>query len=371
MLVAAAFAVVAPIGPSPQAVAAEVDFPVGLSDPSILKVHEGTIEVTEDGTVIENLELRGTLRIEAEDVVVRNVWVYTTAQWTVYVASGSATLERMEIGHPDIIGERGIGGSNLRASGLDIHSVEDGIKLGSNAHYTNVYVHDLDSAGDKPHFDAVQADGGAMGASVTDSVLSSIGPRGIGNAAVFLKTDLGPIADITIANSYLEGGNYMNSVRDGGNGDPTGVVFRDNRVGETFRYGVTRFNGEVVWAGNVWDTSGVPVEPGDKEPPPATTTTTSTTTTTTSTTTTTTTMPPSTTTTMASEASGSDTTMPPTTTAADTELAAPEDASVAADGNTGIVAVAAVVALIALAALAIAFVRARAGGAEATPEDSG
>lgn len=259
----------------------EAGFEVGLSDPSVLKVHEGTIEVTEDGTIIENLELRGTLRIEAADVVVRNVWVYTTASWTVYVASGSATFENVEIGHPDVIGERGIGGSNIVASGLDIHSVEDGIKLGSNSQYSNVWVHDLDTLGDQPHFDAVQADGGAMGSSITHSVLSSVGPKGIGNAAVFLKSDQGPIADITISNSYLEGGNYMNSVRDGGNGLPTGVTFDSNRIGETFRYGVTRFDADVEWSSNVWDTSGEPVNTGDKVPPPATTTTTTIATTTT------------------------------------------------------------------------------------------
>ena len=38
----------------PPSAASAVDFQAGLSDPSALKVHEGTIEVTEDGTVIEN-----------------------------------------------------------------------------------------------------------------------------------------------------------------------------------------------------------------------------------------------------------------------------------------------------------------------------
>lgn len=343
----------------PPSAASAVDFQAGLSDPSALKVHEGTIEVTEDGTVIENLELRGTLRIEASDVTVRNVWVYTTAEWTVYVASGSATFENVEIGNPSVVGERGIGGSNIVASGLNIHSVEDGIKIGSNAHYTNVWVHDLDSQADDAHFDAAQADGGAMGSSITNSVLSSLGRQGIGNAAIFLKSDRGPIADITISNSYLEGGNYMNSVRDGGSGLPTNVVFTDNRVGDTFRYGVTRFDASVEWSGNVWDTSGVPVNPGDKVPPPATTTTTSTTTTTAPSTTTT--GDPTTTTTAAPI---EDTTsLAPSTTAA-ALVQADDDTETNSGVSAAVVVGAAAILLIALLLAAVAgrWVGRRSGG---------
>lgn len=150
---------------------------VGLSDPGALVVHEGTIEVRENDTVIRDLEIRGTLRIEAENVRVCNVWVYTSAPWTIYVASGSAEFQNVEIGNPDVVGERGIGGSNLRATNIDIHSVEDGIKLGSNATYSHIWIHDLDSASDEPHIDAVQADGGAQNSSISHSVLSSVGPR--------------------------------------------------------------------------------------------------------------------------------------------------------------------------------------------------
>ena len=96
---------------------------VGLSDPSALDVHEGSITVTKDGTVIEDLEIRGTLRIEADDVVVRNVWVYTSNPWTIYVASGSATFDDIEVGHPKIWGLRGIGGSNVTVRDADIHHV--------------------------------------------------------------------------------------------------------------------------------------------------------------------------------------------------------------------------------------------------------
>ncbi len=235
---------------------------VGLSDPGALVVHEGTIEVRENDTVIRDLEIRGTLRIEAENVRVCNVWVYTSAPWTIYVASGSAEFQNVEIGNPDVVGERGIGGSNLRATNIDIHSVEDGIKLGSNATYSHIWIHDLDSASDEPHIDAVQADGGAQNSSISHSVLSSVGPRGLGNAAVFLKSDKGPIANVSITNNLLNGGNYMNAVRDGGEGAPQGIRFVDNQIGDDYRYGISRLQGEVTWDANTWASTGAPAEPG-------------------------------------------------------------------------------------------------------------
>ncbi|HEY7564155.1 MAG TPA: hypothetical protein VIA81_04455, partial [Acidimicrobiia bacterium] len=42
----------------------------GLLDRSRLRVHNGNMTITEDGAVVEDLEIRGMLRIEARDVVV-------------------------------------------------------------------------------------------------------------------------------------------------------------------------------------------------------------------------------------------------------------------------------------------------------------
>ena len=285
---------------------------VGLSDPSALDVHEGSITVTKDGTVIEDLEIRGTLRIEADDVVVRNVWVYTSNPWTIYVASGSATFDDIEVGHPKIWGLRGIGGSNVTVRDADIHHVEDGIKLGSNAVYSNVRVHDLASPEPGPHADAIQVEGTARNSIVKNSYLDSTGKVGVGNAAIFVKSDIGPQSNLVFTNNYLNGGNYTVYVKDGGNGVPKNVQIINNRFGPDRRYGFLSQHGPVVWENNTWadtgeviDTKGnvigtasaPSVSPTTTTVPPPTTTTTSPPPTTTVTTTPTTTTAPTTTTT--------------------------------------------------------------------------
>jgi hypothetical protein len=265
-----------------------------------LTVHEGDLTVSQDGEVVENLEIRGELRITANNVVVRNVWVYTTSFWTIYVQSGSATFQDVEIGHPDFVGERGIGGDNISASNLDIHSVEDGIKIGSNVVYNGVRVHDLRSRSSSPHADAVQADGGSSNVVIKNSSLDSSGPLGNGNAAVIIKSDLGSLSNITFTNNYLNGGNYTVYVRDGGYGMPSNITFTNNRIGPNRAYGILSIDGPIVWENNVLASTGELIDIDGNEAGGGTTTTTTKPKTTTTTTTTkpkTTTTKPKTTTT--------------------------------------------------------------------------
>lgn len=227
----------------------------GLTNRAMLQVHEGDYVVTDDGAVVENLEIRGQLLIQASNVVVRNVWVYGSPVWLVK-NEGSVTLENVEIGHPDHLGLGGIVGGDVVGRGLDIHHVEDGIKLSSNTLYENVYIHDLESPQEKPHTDAVQASGATSNVVVRNSILDSTGPDGVGNAAAIIKSDFGPISDVSITGSYLNGGNYTVYVRDGGFGMPTNVRFENNRIGPDRMFGLLSADGTVTWVNNVWDDTG-------------------------------------------------------------------------------------------------------------------
>ena len=240
----------------------------GLSDRGALTVHQGSLTVRNDGAVIENLEIRGTLRIEASNVVVRNVWVYTKNSWSIYVASGSATFDNIEVGHPSHIGERGIGGANVTVRNADIHHVEDGIKLGSNAFYSNVRVHDLASLGAGPHADAIQVEGTARNSVVQNSYLDATGPVGLGNAAIIIKSDLGPQSNLTFKNNYMNGGNYTIYLRDGGHGVPSNVKFEGNSFGPDRRYGLMVADGPYTWTNNTWASNGAVIsQPGNAKAP--------------------------------------------------------------------------------------------------------
>jgi hypothetical protein len=237
----------------------------GLTNPGALTVHNGSMEVREPGAVIENLEIRGRLDIYAPDVTVRNVWVYTDDFWTILVRDGaSAIIEDVEIGSASAPGQRGIGGPNVTLRRANIHHVEDGIKLGDNSTYDWVYCHDLASPNAQPHFDCVQNDGGSSNVVMTRMYLDPTPAPGhasyssLGNAALFVKSDLGPIDSVTITDSYLNAGGYTVFSTDGGYGPPTNVRVIDNTFGRDHRWGVLHEQSFIPWYGNSYE-GGTPV----------------------------------------------------------------------------------------------------------------
>ena len=225
------------------------------------KVHNGDLVVTRSGTVIENLEIRGQLKIQASNVTVRNVWVWGYPWALVKVESGSLTIEDSELGKAGHTSQVGIAGSNITGRRLDIHHTEDGVGLGSNSVYDRIHVHDLDRDKADPHADAVQVAGPASNSVVKNSTLSSTGPLGLGNAAVIVKPTFGKISNITFSNNSMDGGNYTVFVRRGRHGLPSNITFSGNRFGRNYRYGILSSDGGVNWTGNVWADTGKPVVP--------------------------------------------------------------------------------------------------------------
>jgi hypothetical protein len=272
---AAAFAVfitattmvaVAPPRPAIAATPIPAGFPnannTGLTNPSALKVHNGDMVITRDGAVIENLEIRGRVDIAAKNVVMRNVWVYNSGSWTIYVRPGASLLiEDSEIGHASHLGERGIGGNNITARRINIHHVEDGIKVLHNSLYEFVYCHDLDSPRASPHADCLQDDGGATNWILRDSTLDARYPDGVNaNAAIIVKSDLGASNGGLIEGNFLNGGNLIVMVDKGKYRAPQNIVIRENAFGRDVRYppGVLLRHAEagITWKNNYFADTG-------------------------------------------------------------------------------------------------------------------
>jgi hypothetical protein len=235
----------------------------GLTNPSALKVHNGDLIVTTPGAVIQNLEIRGMVDIQAKNVVMRNVWVWNPSFWTILVRpEGSLLIEDSEIGHPSHPGERGLGGENVTARRLNIHSVEDGIKAGHNSVYDFIYCHDLDSPLAGPHADCFQDDGGSRNFVIRNSTLDARFPNGkSGNAAIIIKSDLGWTKGATVEGNFVNGGAYIMMVDKGANFPaPANVVIRDNAFGSDFVFppGVLlrHPDADITWQNNYWAATG-------------------------------------------------------------------------------------------------------------------
>jgi hypothetical protein len=227
----------------------------GLSNPGALVVSTGTVTITTNGAVVENREIRGRLLINANNVTVRNVWVWSSGTSTIQTSSSGAVFDHVEVGKQGTPNERGIAayGSGITIRNSYIHDVEDGIKMGSGGTYTGNRIQLLDSPASSPHSDAIQADGGQSNVVITGNCLDSrTFGGGLGNAALQIDTSLGGISNFRIEGNALNGGNYTVFWRNGGNGNPTNGQLLNNWFGCQSRYGTVSSDGNLTRSGNRW-----------------------------------------------------------------------------------------------------------------------
>lgn len=234
----------------------------------------GPVTVTEDGAVIEGLDVDGCIRIDADDVVVRNTRIRCSRQpgedrtHAIRVRGRNTLIEHVEIDGRGDPWTMGIVGSLVTVRHTEIHGVGDGIKAATRSRYESNYIHSL-VAGEGQHNDGIQMSQGR------DAVIrgNRIVHRPQQTSAILIKADNGAISDVTIEGNWLEGGNYTLYVigkgpsprGDGSRTDyaTTDVLVRGNHFSRSYKHGIllSRNVDGLVWAGNVWDDTGEPIGP--------------------------------------------------------------------------------------------------------------
>lgn len=229
----------------------------GPGDPTALRPASGRT-VTTAGTVLSNLDISGPITIAASGVRIQQSRIRGTSSYGVLVRSGSVVIEDTEISGF----ENAIAGDNWSATRVDIHSTYgDGVKFGSQVTLQDSWIHDLDGG------PGAHSDGGQMQSGVTNLVvrhntidMSNSHPA---NAALFLAPDLGPSTNgpVTIADNWLDGGNYILFCVDGGNGRyfVRNISITNNKFGRNFQYGPANINVSITQYGNVWADTGRPL----------------------------------------------------------------------------------------------------------------
>ncbi|WP_432482803.1 right-handed parallel beta-helix repeat-containing protein [Kineococcus esterisolvens] len=199
----------------------------------------GPLTITEDGRVVENLDVDGCVSVKADDVVLRNVRIRCGHQQRAIVIEGSDRNLLVEDSEIDGLGstEIAVGWSGYTLRGVEVHDVVDGPRLGSGVTVEDSWIHDMVRVGDL-HSDALQSNGGT-GIVVRGNTLvpTDTGTGDVLNAAVQLgaENDSGQLSDVLIEGNYLDGGNYSVNVRD--DEGVSGIVLRGNVFGDGARYG--------------------------------------------------------------------------------------------------------------------------------------
>lgn len=201
----------------------------------------GSLMISEEGAVVQGLDIRGCVIIAADDVTLKQSRVRCEdpdakrAITTSGEVSGTV-IEDVEVDGGGVV-DIGVDVSRSRLSRLNVHSVNDGVRMGSSILLEDSWVHDLARSGSL-HPDAVQ------GISSNDVVIrgNTLDPRDtggsdLGNAAIMLGSESAPYTsrNVVIEDNLLDGGNYSLNIR--GDIDAEDFVIRDNTFGDGSRYG--------------------------------------------------------------------------------------------------------------------------------------
>ncbi|MEM1448998.1 MAG: LamG domain-containing protein [Planctomycetota bacterium] len=226
--------------------------------------------IREDGTTLENVAINGPIRIEADNVTIRNFRLDGGgATFGIYSREGGVNL-LIEDGEIVNCSAAGIAGRHWTARRLNIHEMgSDGVKCDGTNIVENCWIHHL---GRDPgaHADGNQTRGGGGCHNIVirgnnfDMPIPD-GPNGPGppyasNATLFISTAVGTTDNVLIEGNWMNGGNFTVYLRDKqrGYGPPSNVTMINNRFGRDYRHGVLVNDpglGAII-SGNVWDDTG-------------------------------------------------------------------------------------------------------------------
>lgn len=232
----------------------------GVPDGVVLKP-SGSLRITKNGTVVDGLEVRGTITVQADNVIIRNTRVLNTGTFAIRVDGGRNLLvEDSEIDGQGR-GDAAVAFSRYTLRRVHIYNVTEGPRIaGSDVTIEDSYIHQLvQRPGD--HTDAVQMVSG-KNALIRGNRIDSYNPAAgsLGNAAFMFGEDMGKVTNCRVEGNYFNGGNY--TINGGGAGTKgAGCTFRDNALGRDHRYGpAANLGPNVNWdASNTWADTGDPV----------------------------------------------------------------------------------------------------------------
>ena len=243
-----------------------------------LNTVEGDVEITRDGTVLRDLDVRGTIHVKASNVQLLNFRAHSVKFFHAAKYGGHRNLlvEDGEITSPEQ--SSGIVGGHMTVRRTEVHHMgADAFNVQADTLLEGNYVHHLGMS-DGAHADGVSgtsSDGKpVLGVVIRGNHfdMGSHASRGTqdarpqhrgfrSNGVIFVGLFGTSDRPMIVEDNWLNGGNYtVNSGLPGAH-----IVYRNNRFGREFNWGLLRIHTDQTflpenWSGNVWADTGEPAE---------------------------------------------------------------------------------------------------------------
>lgn len=251
----------------------------GLTNPNNLTIVNGDTTITETGATVSNLDVRGTLTIQADNVTVRNCRVWIGAFWGIVVVSGYSgiLIEDCEIGKDYVNSSKGIlisasDSTEVTIRRCYIHHVGDGIFGGTVGDATpkckitvqDCYITDIRETDGNDSEDTQsdhQGDGMEFLGQLRETLIkhNHIEVPSDQTSCLLFDAHWGNMEDITIENNLLNGAGYTIYTRITDEYTFGGLTIIDNHFGRDYNFGIHSNDvdsSDLTAYGNVWDDTG-------------------------------------------------------------------------------------------------------------------
>ena len=242
----------------------------GVTPGTHLTAQKGEINVNTDGAVIQDIDLVGDIRVEANNVTIRNVRVTAPhggdrSDWGIlqWVGYHGLTVENVEIvGNPDTELRTGVmdPGGVVTVRHCNIHGIsKHGIDTTQGVIADN-YIHDpYWFAAADGELDSIRISGSPdPGTSLLIQHNTLVDVNTVNGAISMFETDGGQPTRVTIDGNYFATWGF--SIYAGGASAPTSyIVVKNNVFTKNYKDGympVTEWNAHGtgnVWTGNTWE----------------------------------------------------------------------------------------------------------------------
>ncbi len=244
---AAALALAAPLTPGLSAPAQAAERPgpgnTGVPAGTALTVHQGDLTVTQAGTVIDSMDIRGFVTIQAPNVVIKNSIIrgQATTKQRALVSStldtASVTIVDSELSptSPSSYID-GIRGWNITARRVNIHRVIDSAHLWGRGNvviedswlHDNLHLENDPQWGGKPsHDDSIQIQEGSNIRIRNNTITGAF------NTGIQFTQDRGPVWDVDVSGNFLDGGGCTVNFAEKDLGPFQSVTVAGNTFGRT------------------------------------------------------------------------------------------------------------------------------------------
>lgn len=213
----------------------------GVPDGTVLTPYYGNITVTQDGTVIDGLDVYGFVDVRADNVTIRNSVVRGTDPGTRNMALVSAYGDHVNLQITDttLVGAYpspyldGLKGRNFTATRLDISNVVDTVLIfGDNATVQDSWLHGNTHFDPDPrtpdgisHDDNIQIEGGSN-ITIRGNTL-----EGAFNAAVQVTQNYSRTQNVAVLDNAIAGGWCSINLSEKDRGPIRGFIVRGNEFG--------------------------------------------------------------------------------------------------------------------------------------------